>query len=80
MSRSSGLVDGMDRPGRDLGVERGGVELGVPEQDLDDPDVDVLSSSRWVAKLWRSVCGLTRLRMPATSAASCDRAMQLPRC
>src|SRR5712671_6930548 len=28
------------------------------------------SSSRWVAKLWRSVCGLTRLVRPAARAAS----------
>ena len=27
-------------------------------------------SSRWVAKLWRNVCGLTRFLMPAASAAS----------
>src|SRR3712207_2647383 len=30
-----------DGLGGDTGVERGGVELGVPEQDLDDADVDV---------------------------------------
>ncbi len=33
---------GPDRLGGDAGVERGGVELGVAEQDLDDADVDVL--------------------------------------
>ena len=66
--------DRADRPGRDLGVEGGVVELGVPEQDLDDPDVDVPSSSRWVAKLWRSVCGPTRLAMSAAWAAvDCHR-------
>ena len=31
--------DRAHRPGRDLGVEGGVVQLGVPEQDLDDPDV-----------------------------------------
>ena len=31
-----------DRVGGDVGVERRGVELGVPEQDLDHADVDVL--------------------------------------
>src|SRR5919205_195119 len=31
-----------DRLGGDAGIEGGGVELGVAEQDLDDPDVDVL--------------------------------------
>ena len=31
--------DRAHRPGRDLGVEGGAVQLGVPEQDLDDPDV-----------------------------------------
>ena len=34
--------DVADRPGGDPGVERGGVELGVPQQDLDHADVDVL--------------------------------------
>ena len=34
--------DGADRLGRDPGVERGGVELGVSEQHLDDADVDIL--------------------------------------
>ena len=31
-----------DRPGGDLGVERGRLELAVPEQHLNDADVDVL--------------------------------------
>ena len=31
-----------DRLCRDAGIERGRVELGMPEQDLDDADVDVL--------------------------------------
>src|SRR5664280_2950127 len=31
-----------DRLGGHLGVERRGVELGVSEQDLDHPDVDIL--------------------------------------
>src|SRR6266702_8215153 len=31
-----------DRLGGDPGIERGGVELGVAEQDLDDADIDVL--------------------------------------
>ena len=31
-----------DRLGGDPGIERRGVELGVPEQDLDHPDIDVL--------------------------------------
>ena len=35
-------LDLADRPGGDLGVERGGVELLVTEQDLDDADVDLL--------------------------------------
>src|SRR5919107_6369806 len=34
--------DGADRGGGDTGVDRGGFELGVPEQDLDDANVDVL--------------------------------------
>ena len=32
----------MDRAGGDLGIERGRLELAVPEQHLDDADVDVL--------------------------------------
>src|ERR1700758_4692221 len=31
-----------DRLGGDTGVKRGGVELGMPEQHLDDADVDIL--------------------------------------
>src|SRR5215218_10912721 len=31
-----------DRLGGDAGIERRGVELGVTEQDLDHPDIDVL--------------------------------------
>ena len=31
-----------DRLGGDAGVERGRIELGVPEQNLDDADVDIL--------------------------------------
>ena len=31
-----------DRLGGHLGVERRGVELGVPEQNLDHPNVDIL--------------------------------------
>ena len=31
-----------DRLGRDAGIERGRVELGMPEQHLDDADVDIL--------------------------------------
>src|SRR5271169_975422 len=30
----------------------------------------VPASNKWVAQLWRSVCGVTRLRMPARCAAS----------
>ena len=41
-SRSSGLVTAADRGVGDAGVKRGGVELGVAEQHLDDADVGVL--------------------------------------
>src|ERR1700741_3144012 len=34
--------DFADRLGGDAGIERGGVELGVTEQHLDDADIDVL--------------------------------------
>lgn len=33
---------GLDRAGRDLGVDCGRVDLGVAEQHLDDADIDVL--------------------------------------
>ena len=42
VSRSSGLMTVADRLGRDLGVERRRLELGVAEQHLDHADVDVL--------------------------------------
>src|SRR4029077_14229458 len=35
-------LDVADRVDGDAGVERGGLQLGVAEQDLDDTDVDVL--------------------------------------
>jgi len=34
--------DSVDRPGGGLDVERGRLKLAVPEQDLDDADVDIL--------------------------------------
>ena len=34
--------DGADRGGGDTGVERSGLEFGMPEQDLDHANVDVL--------------------------------------
>src|ERR687889_747050 len=34
--------DGADCAGGDAGIERGGIELGMSEQDLDDANVDVL--------------------------------------
>src|SRR5215207_3943583 len=37
-----GAHDRADRGGGDTGIERGGLELGVPEQHLDDANVDVL--------------------------------------
>ena len=42
------------------GVALGGGEAGVAEQLLDRPQVGAPGSSRWVAKLCRSVCGLQR--------------------
>src|SRR3984893_5302231 len=35
--------------------------------------ISVPRSSRWVAKLWRSACSVTPLRIPAASAASWNR-------
>src|SRR5258705_12090343 len=39
IERAHDLPDGL---GGDTGVERRGVELGVPQQDLDHPDIGVL--------------------------------------
>ena len=39
IERAHDLPDGL---GGDAGIERGGVELGVPQQDLDHPDIGVL--------------------------------------
>ncbi len=69
---------GAHRPGRDLGVEGGVVQLGVPEQDLDDPDVGAVLQQvggEAVAQRVRpdplgDVGGLCRLD---------DDAMELPR-
>ena len=41
---------GADRGGGDAGVERGGVELGMAQQNLDHPDVDVLLQQRVTGK------------------------------
>jgi hypothetical protein len=35
--------------------------------------ISVRSSSRWVAKLWRSACSVTPFLIPAASAASWNR-------
>lgn len=72
----------LDRARGHPGVDRGGVDLGVAEQNLDDTNIDILlekmggkgSPERlpWqvVEGLWHSVCGPTRLRMTATSTGS----------
>ena len=44
----------------DAGIERCRLELGVPEQNLDNADASAFCSSRWVAKSCRKVCGDTR--------------------
>jgi hypothetical protein len=75
-----------DRLGCNARVERGRIELAVPQQDLDDADIDILfqqmgkagQGSGGVAvgmpdegaKLWRSVWGDTRFLISAASAAS----------
>ena len=61
--------DRADRVGGDPGVERGGVELGVAEQTW-ITRMSMFCSSRWVAKLCRSVCGVTRLVISAMWAAA----------
>ena len=56
-----------DRLGRDAGIERCGVELGMTEQHLDDTDIGVLLQ-QMVAKLCRKVCSdrSSCQRTPAT--------------
>jgi len=44
-----------DHVGGYLRVERGRIEPGMSEQNLDQNAHPVFSSSRWVAKLWRNV-------------------------
>ncbi len=39
---SSGLRHRADRLGGDAGIERGRVQLGMPEQNLDDANIDIL--------------------------------------
>ena len=78
ISRSSGPGDRVDRPGRDLGVERGGVELAVPEQHLDDADIDILLEQVGGEAVTQ------RVRADALADAGdfgcfLDRAVQLPR-
>jgi hypothetical protein len=52
----------------DTGVERGRIELLVPEQHLDHADVGLLLE-RWMAKLCRSVCRDTGLSISVIIAA-----------
>jgi hypothetical protein len=52
-----------------LCIERGGVELGMPEQDLNETNVSVLLQQVG-AKLCRNVCGVTRFLISAIWAAA----------
>src|SRR6201989_882150 len=77
---------GAHRSGRDLGIEGSIVQLRVPEQELDDADINTVHEEMGKpgqgsdgvavgmpdegAKLWRSVCGPTRLVISAACAAS----------
>ena len=62
--------DRADRVGGDVRVERGRIELGMAEQNLDQTRTSVFCSSRWVAKLCRKVCGVTRFLISAMAAAA----------
>lgn len=53
-----------DRLGGNVGIDRGGIEPGMPEQDLNDPDIG-FASRRCVAKLCRNVCSVAGLPIPA---------------
>src|SRR5215472_14314040 len=57
-----------DRADGDTGVERGRVELLVPEQDLDDPDIGLLFQQMG-GKAVPQRMNPTRLVMPARAAA-----------
>ena len=58
-----------DRLRRNAGIERCGVQLGMPEQHLDHADVDVLLEEMGGKAVPQRV-GDTRFLMPAASAAS----------
>ena len=62
--------DRADRVGGDAGVERGGIELGVPQERLDHADVDILLE-QVRGEAVPSVCGVTRFLIPAIWAAAC---------
>ena len=63
---------------RYAGVARRRLQLGVPEQSLDQPMVVPLSS-RCVAKLWRSECRMTRLPQPRGSRRFLEQSAELAR-
>src|SRR3954465_8714937 len=65
--------DGPDRRTGNAGVKCRGVELGVAQKRVWITRISTPCSSRWVAKLCRSVCGDTRLLIPAAWAARTTR-------
>jgi hypothetical protein len=54
---------------RHVGVDCCRLQLAVPQEDLDGPDIDVLLQ-KGVAKQWRSVCRVTGFLIPARPWAS----------
>jgi len=67
--RLQGAGDSLQVPARQMQIDRRISQLGVTEQEL-MVRRSAPASSRCVAKLCRSVCGETRLVMPAAFAAS----------
>ena len=71
-----GARDVADRVDGDAGIERGRLQLGVSEQDLDHANVDVLfeqmrGDPRVKPGECRKVCVDTRLEIPARFLAAC---------
>ena len=66
-----------DRFGRDTRVERGRIQLAVPQQDLDDADIDVLLQQMGGKAVAQRV-GRHPLPDPSHFGCLMDRAVDLP--
>jgi hypothetical protein len=61
-------LDCSQNVGGNVRVPRGRVQFRMPEQNLDNSDIDT-GPIRWVAKEWRRVRGEIHIPSPAASAA-----------